>query len=151
MTDPLSFTSLSPRFALPFLFAGQAQKEFFVNEAHARIDMLLHCAVSGEASAPPIDPIEGECWLVGAAATGEWAGHESSIACYQAGSWLLAAPVAGMRIFDIAAGQSALFDGSWQRPETPPAPEGGATADLEARGAIATLIEALKNAGIFAP
>ena len=32
----------TPRWALPFLFAGQAQKEMFHNEALVRIDALVH-------------------------------------------------------------------------------------------------------------
>ena len=150
MTDPLSFTSASPRFALPFLFAGQAQKEFFVNEAHARADMLLHAAVAGETNDPPLDPAEGECWLVGDTPSGEWTGHAGALASRQAGAWLFAAPLAGMRIFDIATGQHLLFAESWRRAPAPPAPTGGATVDAEARDTLATLVEALKTAGIFA-
>ncbi len=42
MSDPVQFEGATPRFALPLLFAGQAQKEFFVNEALLRADMVLH-------------------------------------------------------------------------------------------------------------
>ena len=65
MSDPITFASASPRLGLPLLFAGQSQKEFFVNEAHALVDALLHAAVEGEADAPPSAAEEGECWLVG--------------------------------------------------------------------------------------
>jgi hypothetical protein len=84
MPDPISFTSTSPRHELPFLFAGQSQKELTVNEAHARIDALLHPAIEGIADDPPGSPDEGECWLVDAVPTGDWADHEGELACYQA-------------------------------------------------------------------
>lgn len=71
MSDPFLFDSTTPRFGLPLLFAGQAQKEAFVNEAHALADALIHCAVEGEATAPPGAPVDGTSWLVGSPATGD--------------------------------------------------------------------------------
>ena len=56
---------MTPRFALPFILPGQAQKELFHNEALVRIDLALHPAVEGApAAAPPADPEEGRCWVV---------------------------------------------------------------------------------------
>lgn len=150
MTDPISFTDVSPRFALPFLFAGQAQKEFFVNEAFARLDALLHPSVLGESDAPPADPVDGDCWIVGPAGEGEWAGRADCLACRQPGQWTYLTPRPGMRVFDSLAEQLVIYTDTWRRCPTPPLPTGGATVDAEARDAIATLIEALKVAGIFA-
>ena len=149
MTDPLSFTSATPRFALPFLFAGQSQKEFFVNEAHARLDLLLHAAVLGEASDPPSAPADGDCWLVGEAATGEWSGREGALAGWQASAWAFVAPRDGMRIYDKSTGQLLLHAGEWRRSAAPAAPAGGTVVDVEARDTLATLIVALTEAGVF--
>lgn len=149
MSDPISFTSTSARFDLPYLFPGQAQKEVFVNEAHARADMLLHPAIEGEANTPPAAPLDGECWLVGTAATGVWAGHEGDLACLQSGTWLFAAPRNGLQIFDQPAGQIRRFADGWQAASAVPTPSGGSVIDAEARGAIAGLVAALIAAGIL--
>lgn len=149
MPDPITFDSISPRFALPLLFAGQAQKEAFVNEAHARADALLHCAIEGEAAAPPTTPVEGTNWLVAASPTGPWAGQAGKIACRQAGNWLFVAPRDGIVLLNRANGQQRRYFASWLAPTVPAAPSGGATIDAEARTAIADLVAALRTAGVF--
>jgi hypothetical protein len=149
MTDPISFASATPRYALPLLFGGQSQKEFYVNEAHALTDALLHAACEGEAGDPPATPAEGETWLVASGATGDWTGEDGKLASRQAGNWLFAAPNDGMRLFDRSTGQILLYRGGWQRPPAPSAPTGGTIIDTEARAAIADLVAALVDAGIF--
>jgi hypothetical protein len=150
MTDPIVFTSASPRWSLPLLFAGQAQKEVFVNEAHALTDALLHPAIEGEADDPPATPAEGETWLVGATPTGAWADHAGELASYQAGGWIFAIPRDGVRVLDRSTGQDIRYAAGWQRPATPAAPSGGTTVDAEARAAIADLIAALIDGGLLA-
>ena len=103
----------------------------------------------GEAGDPPATPAEGEAWLVGASATGDWAGEDGKLASYQAGNWLFATPNDGMRLFDRSTGQILLYSGGWQRALTPATPSGGMTVDAEARTAISDLISALTQAGIF--
>jgi len=149
MSDPISFESASPRFGLPMLFAGQAQKEFFVNEAHALVDALLHGAIEGVAPVPPATPVEGTSWLVDSAPSGAWAGQAGRIASRQGGNWLFTTPRDGMRLLNRTNGQDMRFSGGWQSPARPGEPTGGTTVDSEARVAIGQLLAALCAAGIF--
>lgn len=151
MSDPLTFDSATPRHSLPLLFPGQAQKEFYVNEAHALIDALLHCAVEDVADAPPFAPEDGVCWLVGSAPTGAWADQPGKLACRQLGNWLFLPPREGLTVLNSANGQIFRFlGGSWMAPAAPDAPTGGTVIDTELRAAFTALLEALAGAGIFA-
>lgn len=149
MSDPVSFAGASPRHNLPLLFAGQSQKEFYVNEAHAITDMLLHPAVEGEQDDPPPIPENGQCWLVGTQPTGEWSGQAGQIACRQEGAWLFASPRDGMRVFDKTAGQEMFYLDGWHKAVAVAEPSGGTTVDTEARTAISGLVAALVSAGIL--
>jgi hypothetical protein len=149
MSNPIIFPSVSPRFGLPLLFAGQAQKEFSVNEAHALTDALLHCAIEGEVPDPPATPVDGTAWLIGAVATGEWSGHDGSIACRQGANWLYVTPRDGMRVLDRSSGQIRMFLGTWKIAAIPAPLIGGSVVDSEARAAILQLIGALRTAGVL--
>lgn len=149
MTDPVSYPSASTRHRLPFLFAGQAQKEFFLNEALARIDALLHPAILGEQADPPAVRQDGDAWLVAATATGSWAGHEDTIAVWQGDGWLHVDPTPGLAVRDLATGEAILYDGGWTRSSGIPSPSGGTTIDSEGRAAIDAIIAALENKGIL--
>lgn len=150
MTDPLSFSSTSPRFALPLLFAGQSQKEVTVNEALLTADVLLHPAIEAVVTTPPAAPASGQCWLVGASAIGAFAGKSGQIASWSEGGWRFVAPRQGMRAYDIAATAYRYFaGGNWQLAVAPAAPSGGTVIDNEARTAIGNLIATLRAAGVL--
>lgn len=142
-------TDATPRHALPFLFAGQAQKEFTVNEALARIDMLLHPAISGQLATPPATPAIGSCYLVASGGHGAFSGHDHAIAGWDGEQWTFVEASAGMIATDIDTGQRLHFDGGWQAIAAPEAPSGGSNVDAEAREAISALIEGLRQSGIF--
>ena len=149
MSDAFSFTSVTPRLALPNLFSGQAQKEITVNEALARIDALMHLHVLGVANDPPSSPVEGNCWIVDSQPTGAWASHAGQIAFFQSGNWFFAQPVERMVAYDASAAQQIIFDASWQAATDVTLVTGGATQDAEARAAIAGILDALRAAGIL--
>jgi len=109
----------------------------------------LHAAIEGEADTPPSTPEEGECWLVGAAPTGDWVDQAGRLATFQAGGWLFITPRDGIRLLDRATGQAIHFHGGWQRPVMPAAPSGGTTVDGEARAALAELVDILVASGIL--
>ncbi len=151
MSDPIVFESTSPRMGLPFLFAGQAQKETFVNEALVRIDSLLHGVIEAEQNAPPTAPADGSAWLIGTSPTGAWVDHAGMIAICQAGQWLLVEPCNGMRLLDLAtSGDIRRIGDAWVRPVAPALPTGGAVVDSQARTALDALVTALRSAGILA-
>ena len=147
MPDPL-FDSRTTRFDLPLLFAGQAQKEGFVNETSARIDALLHGAIEGEQAAPPAVPMEGQMWLVGAGASGAWLGQAGKLAAYQSGNWLFVTARDGMKLLNRALGQEIRYSGSWKSALRPNLPSGGTIIDTEARTALTAILAALTTAGI---
>ncbi len=149
MSEP-QYQDRTPRLELPLLFAGQSQRETFVNETFARLDALVHCAVEGQAATPPAVPADGQCWLVGSGPTGAWSGQAGTIACYQQGQWLFQKPRDGLRLLNKTTSQQMLFLGAWRAASRPALPTGGPTIDAEARAAIAAIIDSLSAAGIIA-
>ena len=150
MPDPIRLDGASERFALPLLFAGQIQKEVFVNQALATLDGLLHCAVEGEQPAPPPAPVDGSAWLVAAGAADAWAGHSGQIALRQAGQWLFVPVCDGVQLLDRSRGQVRhRIAGSWRAPALPAAPAGGSVIDVQARQALAAVVAALQQWGVF--
>lgn len=148
MSDPI-FDSRTLRHDLPYLFPGQAQKEGYVNEALARIDTLLHLSVEGVANSPPATPVESACWLVGQAPTGEWTGRADQIAALNHGNWMFFLPRDGMRVLNRASGQEIRFADGWQVATRPDLPSGGLTVDVQARSAIAAIVDCLTAAGLL--
>ena len=149
MSDPASFTDTSARHGLPYLFAGQAQKEFTVNEALARIDALLHPVVTGLLPSEPGEPSPGDCCIVLAPASGAFAGHEDRLASWDGQQWTFIEPAEGMMVRDASTGTQLVFNAGWTKTSAFADPAGGTTVDAEARGAITALANALRNFGII--
>lgn len=149
MTDPVSYSTATPRLGLPMLFVGQTQKEATFNEALAMIDMIVGGGVLGLRNDPPLAPSVGQVWIVGTTPSGAFAGQSSCIAGWTEGGWRFVHPVQGMRVHDLQSGATRLYDGAWKVVSAPAAPTGGAVVDSEARAALVLVLQALKTIGIF--
>jgi hypothetical protein len=149
MTDPVTFDSASPRFGLPLLFAGQSQKEVYVNEAHILVDALLHCAVESIANTPPASPADGLNWIVGSTPSGIWSGLAGRLACRQGSAWIYVTPRDGLCVLNRANGQKMQYFGAWQAASSVTAPAAGTVIDNESRAAIGQIIAALRVSGIL--
>ena len=131
------------------MLAGQAQKELFVNESLALIDMLMHPVVMGAAATPPSSPAAGECWIVDAGAVDAWDGHDNAIAGWDGAQWTLASPANGLAVHDLSTGAKRHFSGSWTSAPAVVSPTGGSVIDSEARTAIDSLLTAVRQAGLI--
>jgi hypothetical protein len=120
----------SARIGLPFLDAAQAQKHVTMNEALARLDMAAAARVETMALASvPASPGEGDAHIVPAAATGDWAGQDGTVAVFLNGGWALITPWAGWRLWVNADPGFAIFDGAdWRLASQPVSPGGALTA-----------------------
>lgn len=137
------------RHSLPNLYVGQSQKELTHNEALARIDALLHPVVEAKVTAPPAGltgSSDGLCWLIGSAASGQWAGRSGQVARWSGGSWRYIAPVAGMTVW-LDSDDKRLFyiAGAWVEPNAINSPAGGSVIDAEARASVVEILGHLRQ------
>jgi hypothetical protein len=124
------------------------QKEVTHNEALTLIDALIAPVAEARGlNAPPSAPQLGQCWIIGSAPTGVWAGSALHLACWTSGGWRMIAPRAGMMVRLAPLGM-LRFDGSaWSDPQAIGAPAGGTVVDVEARSAVNAIISAMRAQG----
>ena len=147
----VNFSSTSPKWALPYLFSGQSQKEVFVNEALALLDCVVACKVEAVTAIVPTSPLEGQAWVVGQAAAGGWSGQADKIAVWRGNAWAFVLPVNGMQVFVQAEQRYIHYNNGWVSPTLTIAFTDSAQADTSARNAIMALVACLKQAGVIAP
>jgi hypothetical protein len=165
MTD-----TTTPRLGLPYLSAGQAQKEATHNEALAIADAAICAAVQAVGGdRPPAAPAVGQSWIVGAAPAGAWTGQAGAVAAWTSGGWRFVPPFEGLAVWSLADRLWFVRDGgAWRRGElrgdrvliggeqvvgprlaAVSSPAGGAVVDAEARAAIAVIIARLSAHGLI--
>ena len=79
----------STKLSLPLVAASQAQKHVTVNETFLALDIIVQLNVlDRNLAAPPGSPVEGDAYIVAAAASGAWAGKSNQVAAYPGGGWV---------------------------------------------------------------
>lgn len=163
--------TITDRLELPLIASGQAQKEMTHNEALAMLDIAAQPVVEAVGvDTPPMTPAPGQCWIVGNAPTGEWAGQAGRLAGWTASGWRFLAPRRGWSAWAADSGLVVRHDGSgWiagtvaaalieiggvqilstQQAAIDP-PSGGTVIDIEARAALTNIISALQAHGLIA-
>ncbi len=160
----------TPRFGLPLLHAGQAQKELDHNEAITLLEVLAQPVVRGiGVDVPPSESAAGDCWVTGTTPVGDWSGHPEALAVRTAGGWRFAAARDGMSVRATDGISAVRLDGVWRTGEVRANaffvgnhqvvgsqaaaiedPSGGASVDHEARTAVLAILAALRGHGLVA-
>lgn len=103
----------SPTLSLPYLLPSQAQKHVTHNEALQLLDVAVQTVVTDrDRTEPPGSPVAGDCHIVAAGATGDWAGQSGSIAQFNGSDWGFFAVKQGWRAQVLAEDKAVVFDGS---------------------------------------
>lgn len=160
----------SDRLKLPFIAAGQAQKDVTHNEALHLLDLLVQPVIQAATLAvPPASPVIGQSWLVATGGTGIWSGKDGQIAGWTSAGWIFVAPFQGLSVWNAETNRYLIFSGAeWDdgvvhaqqlRVNNIPVlgaqapaistPTGGTTIDSEARLAIAAMLGALRGHGLI--
>ena len=63
-------------------------------------------------TAPPGAPVKGDRYIVGPAATGDWAGHDGKIAWYDGAAWQFDAPLAGWQTWVNDEAKQYVYGGA---------------------------------------
>ena len=162
--------SSTPRLRVPFLSPGQAQKEFFHNEALQTFDILVAAAIEEPPrNSPPSAPALGACYIVGSAPTGVWAGTAQNIAAFTSGGWRFTPPFEGLTAYVRSTATSAAYRaGAWEigvlrgtnvviggqqvvggRAGAIASASGGTTVDAQARSVIDQILGAMRQHGLI--
>jgi hypothetical protein len=102
----------TPNLSLPYLESGQAQKHVTHNEALRLLDAVTQLAVVSVSASPPGEPLSGERHIVGASASGAFAGHENEIAAFQDGGWVFLSSQIGWRAWNADEEELLVWTGS---------------------------------------
>jgi hypothetical protein len=99
---------------MPFIMPSQAQKHVTHNEALLALDVVVQLSVlDRHLATPPALPVEGDRYIVAAAATGGWTGKSGQVAAWQDGVWAFQIPVKGWLAWVADEQRLFAYDGTF--------------------------------------
>ncbi len=100
--------------SLPYILPSQAQKHVTHNEALRQLDLVVQLSVTERVrTSPPDTPLEGDRYIVGEGANGDWAGHDRNLAFYDSDAgWLFTTPKPGWCAYILAEEVMVAWNGS---------------------------------------
>lgn len=118
----------TPVFGLPEVESEQSNAHIPVNTAN-RISEAVSGAVAldKDATSPP-SANEGDMYIVGASASGAWAGEEDNLAVLVGGVWKFVTATTRFRVWVSDEARYYTWSGTTWEPQTPTAVESGITA-----------------------
>ena len=120
-------------------------------------------------NSPPSSPAAGQCWIVGDAPAGAWAGNAETLACRTESGWRFLPPAEGLQVWlkdqqlwavrgasswtvGEVRGERLIIEGQQAvgaRLAAIATPTGGGTIDVEARAALISIIDRLAAHGLI--
>jgi len=118
------------KLGLPEMTASQNQKHVTHNEALFLLDQITQLTVlDKDLSTPPGSPASGDAYIVGAAATSDWASHETDVAVYDGTGWIFMTPQQGWKAWVDDENAEYRFEGSaWSTAGSSATPNGASSS-----------------------
>jgi Protein of unknown function (DUF2793) len=141
-------------FGIPYLPGAEQRPAILQREGLTTIQALLNGVIDRDVNIPPSNPDEGDAYIIGAAPTGQWAGHANQVTVWAdfgaGGAWRfipgrdsagavipMGARQAGMHVYVRAESALVIWSGSaWASLSS-----GGGGASFEPWGANATFVD----------
>lgn len=104
----------TPKLKFTYVEAAQSQKHVPVNENSVALDALIQCSILElYRVTPPVSSSDGDRYIVGASATGAWAGKDYKLAYRVDGVWRFFDPQKGWIVFNEADNRLYMLNSSF--------------------------------------